>query len=92
MEKHVKSVHEGEGDVVLHLCPFCQKGFITRAEMDNHAETHLDEYKMYACRYCGKSFVKKFAMKIAVQASQGGVPEPCPYCTRAINPKAYKDN
>jgi len=91
LEKHQKSVHQGE-DFMLHLCAFCQKGFITRAEMEAHAETHLVEYKMYACRFCGKTFTKKFGMKIAIQASQEQTPDPCPYCNRAINAKAYKDN
>jgi KRAB domain-containing zinc finger protein len=91
LEKHVKSVHQGE-DVMLHLCQFCQKAFITRAEMDSHAETHLADYKMYACRFCGKTFNKKFSMKIAVQASHDKPPEPCPFCNKLINSKAYTDN
>lgn len=91
LEKHVKTVHEGE-EFMLHLCAFCQKGFITRSEMESHAETHVSDYKMYACRYCGKTFVKKFAMKIAVQACQDQPVDPCPYCNKGINPNAYKDN
>lgn len=88
--KHVRTIHQGE-DVSLHLCPFCQKGFITRSEMDNHSETHVHEYKIYACRYCGKTFNKKFAMKVSIQASQDVTPDPCPYCNKGINAKAYSD-
>jgi hypothetical protein len=90
--KHQKIFHEGMEEGALHLCAFCQKAFITRAEMDNHAETHVHEYKMYACRYCGKTFVKKFQMKIAIQAATDQTPDPCPYCKKAINAKAYSDN
>lgn len=45
LEKHIKVVHQGE-EYCLHSCAFCKREFITRSEMECHAETHLEEYKM----------------------------------------------
>uniref|UniRef100_A0A3B3ZBG0 Zinc finger protein 865 n=1 Tax=Periophthalmus magnuspinnatus TaxID=409849 RepID=A0A3B3ZBG0_9GOBI len=64
-------------------CPFCQKGFTTKHNLEIHTRVHTGE-KSYRCPICRSSFVRKCSLKAHARMHREGNLYRCSVCTRAF--------
>ena len=79
MRQHILVSHTEE-HMRPHICEVCHKGFISRAKLEFHLNTHTGN-RPYMCKYCGRGFADRDNMrkheKSAHEATGQGIkPDP----------------
>lgn len=71
LTSHLKTVHVAEEDKEFN-CTICQAKFIRSHDLSRHLKTHSLE-KPYTCRYCGRGFSRRDALRRHEQPSNNRV-------------------
>ncbi|XP_062985764.1 transcription factor Ovo-like 2 [Elgaria multicarinata webbii] len=71
------------GDVLMHNCELCGKGFRLQRMLKRHTKCH-SQVKRHLCTFCGKGFNDTFDLKRHVRTHTGIRPYKCELCNKAF--------
>ncbi|XP_076294837.1 uncharacterized protein LOC143216008 [Lasioglossum baleicum] len=88
LNKHIASNHRPEGPQKF-ACDMCQKIYNTSSQVNEHVKRDHLKQRNHVCSHCGKSFFKKYDLKIHNRIHTDERPYVCPACGKRFHHRSH---
>ncbi|XP_053985172.1 zinc finger protein 225-like [Hylaeus volcanicus] len=88
LNKHIASNHRPEGPQKF-ACDICQKIYNTSSQVNEHVKRDHLKQRNHVCSYCGKSFFKKYDLKIHNRIHTDERPYVCRACGKRFHHRSH---
>ncbi|XP_076249664.1 uncharacterized protein LOC143188975 [Calliopsis andreniformis] len=88
LNKHIASNHRPEGPQKF-ACDICQKIYNTSSQVNEHVKRDHLKQRNHVCSHCGKSFFKKYDLKIHNRIHTDERPYVCRACGKRFHHRSH---
>ncbi|XP_043250469.1 zinc finger protein 107-like [Colletes gigas] len=88
LNKHIASNHRPEGPQ-KYACDICQKIYNTSSQVNEHVKRDHLKQRNHVCSQCGKSFFKKYDLKIHNRIHTDERPYVCRACGKRFHHRSH---
>ncbi|XP_076169900.1 uncharacterized protein LOC143147976 isoform X2 [Ptiloglossa arizonensis] len=88
LNKHIASNHRPEGPQKF-ACDLCQKIYNTSSQVNEHVKRDHLKQRNHICSHCGKSFFKKYDLKIHNRIHTDERPYVCRACGKRFHHRSH---
>lgn len=83
LNKHLASSHRPDGPQKF-VCEICPRVYATLAQVNEHVKRDHLKVRNHECKECGKTFFKKFDLKLHIRTHTKERPYVCRFCDKTF--------